>query len=165
MKFYAGIGSRQTPSTVLMYMTRLAKRLAELGFVLRSGGAGGADTAFEAGAGEAKEIFLPWKGFNGNKSRLYSQSDEAYAMAARFHPNWNACTRGARAMHARNCHQVLGADLDDPVQFVLCWTPNGTGSGGTGQAIRIARHYEIPVFDLGNGKTAVTTLSEFLKEK
>jgi hypothetical protein len=28
-----------------------------------------------------------------------------------FHPAWSRLTRGVRALHARNCHQVLGADL------------------------------------------------------
>jgi len=31
----------------------------------------------------------------------------------------------------------------------LCWTKNGKSSGGTGQAIRIANDYKIPVFDAG----------------
>lgn len=44
--------------------------------------------------------------------------------------------------------------LDDPAAFVLCWTPDGsldgTGSdtGGTGQALRIAAAYDVPVFNL-----------------
>jgi predicted Rossmann fold nucleotide-binding protein DprA/Smf involved in DNA uptake len=45
---YAGIGSRQTPPDVLRRMTRYAQRLQELGWVLRSGGAAGADTTFQA---------------------------------------------------------------------------------------------------------------------
>jgi hypothetical protein len=66
---YAGIGSRQTPDHVLAAITAVAKVLAERGYILRSGGAEGADTAFEKGAGKATEIFLPWRGFNQNDSR------------------------------------------------------------------------------------------------
>ena len=33
-------------------------------------------------------------------------------------------------------------------KFVICWTKNGKGTGGTGQAIRIAKGFGIPVFDL-----------------
>lgn len=51
-------------------------------------------------------------------------------------------------LHARNCYQVLGADLRTPTQFVICWTPRGSGEGGTGQALRIAKAYNIPIFDL-----------------
>ena len=35
--------------------------------------------------------------------------------------------------------------------FVLCWTPYGAAAGGTGQALRIAEHHHIPVFNLGKG--------------
>lgn len=47
-------------------------------------------------------------------------------------------------MQARNSHQILGWDLETPTNFVVCYT-----KGGTGQAIRIANHYNIPVFDVG----------------
>ena len=146
---YAGIGSRETPPDVLVLMTKIATRLAARGYTLRSGAAPGADTAFEQGA-VAKEIWLPWKRFNQHPSKLEPHRD-AYAMAARFHPNWEACNRAARSLHARNCHQVLGSDLSapDPVHFVICWTRNANGAGGTGQALRIAKHYAIPIYDLG----------------
>jgi hypothetical protein len=35
----------------------------------------------------------------------------------------------------------------------LCWTKGAAGGGGTGQAIRIARSRDIPVFDLADPKT------------
>lgn len=148
-RYYAGIGSRSTPPFILRTMTRVAERLRARGFILRSGGANGADSAFEAGAGDAKEIYLPWPRFNGNNSPLSKPSPEAFEMAAQVHPAWDRCSRGARALHARNCHQVLGADLATPVEFVLCWTPSGSESGGTGQAIRIAHKHDIRVLDFG----------------
>lgn len=46
---YAGIGSRNTPEPVLALMQRCATRLEVLGYTLRSGGANGADSSFEAG--------------------------------------------------------------------------------------------------------------------
>jgi hypothetical protein len=52
-------------------------------------------------------------------------------------------------MMARNCYQMLGLDLKTPVEFVICWTPQGKGAGGTGQALRIARDLKIPIYDLG----------------
>ena len=36
----------------------------------------------------------------------------------------------------------------DPVDAVICRTEGGVVAGGTGMAIRIARHHEIPVFNL-----------------
>lgn len=57
---------------------------------------------------------------------------------------------GARRLQARNSHQILGWDLNSHSDFVICWTKGGKGNGGTGQAIRIAKDYNIPVFDCGN---------------
>src|SRR5678815_2257413 len=73
MIYYTGVGSRSTPPEVLAIMTKLAYRLEKNGLMLRSGGAEGADSAFERGVSEDenKEIFLPWRGFNGNMSGLY----------------------------------------------------------------------------------------------
>lgn len=150
---YAGIGSRGTPLPVCRSMVEVGQQLGELGYILRSGGADGADESFEAGAdsvwgGGVKEIFLPWENFNGSLSRLYPPSASAFELAARFHPVWEKLGQPARALHARNCHQILGLDLRSPVAFVLCWTQGGKGGGGTGQALRIAKHYDIPTIDM-----------------
>lgn len=153
---YAGIGSRTTPEDVLALMRRMAHAWGAVGALLRSGGAPGADTAFEQGALDAHgpfELFLPWPGFEGRAGPVVIP-DACFALAARYHPGWEHLGRGARAMHARNCQQVLGADLDDPVDFVVCWTPDGdltgTGSraGGTGQALRVATGHGVPVRNL-----------------
>jgi len=185
-KYYAGIGSRSTPAEVLGKMTSIAGKLCDLGYVLRSGGAPGADTAFEAGVdlnydqraemvkcnerSEAtgidcgicplphcpyvrKEIYLPWRGFQGRDDGIVVHDmSAAMLMAKVFHPNWSACSPAARKLHARNCFQVLGQDLETPVEFVVCWTKGGKGGGGTGQALRIARARKIPIYDLGDPK-------------
>lgn len=46
MKYYTGIGSRQTPKDILKLMEDIAFKLAQKGYILRSGAAGGADTAW-----------------------------------------------------------------------------------------------------------------------
>lgn len=149
-KAYAGIGSRKTPESVLNQMTQLAIFLELRGYTLRSGHADGADLAFEHGVRENKEIYLSWKGFNGSDSQWINPSIDAYHIAKQFHPNWNACKPGARALMARNSHQMLGPMLKQPVEFVVCWTPDGQASGGTGQALRIAEAYNIPIYNLHN---------------
>ena len=149
---YAGIGSRQTPFDVLRLMARIARECAAAGGVLRSGAADGADAAFERGAveaGGATEIYLPWRRYNSHASPLFHVDRAALDLAARFHPAWSRCSPAAQKLHARNGYQVLGRSLDAPADVVICWTPGGTGSGGTGQAIRIARARGIPVHDLG----------------
>ncbi len=152
-RYYTGIGSRKTPQDVLEMMTATAGALGVRGFILRSGGAAGADTAFEAGVTnpEGKEIYLPWPGYNGNQSPLHAPpSREALSIAATIHPAWNRCSDTVKKMHARNCHQVLGADLKTPSLFVLCWTEGGQLKGGTAQALRLADLYDIPVYNLGD---------------
>ena len=152
---YAGIGSRRTPVDVLDLMTRIAKRLDGWGWTLRSGGADGADDAFNNGALQRPEIYLPWRNFRGIiGARLPQPTAEAMTIAAQHHPNWKNVYKAARSLFARNVHQVLGADCATPSAFVICWTPDGsTGettsrTGGTGQAIRIAGAHRIPIFNL-----------------
>jgi hypothetical protein len=152
MIYYTGIGSRSTPEDILKDMTNIATNLELSGFKLRSGGANGADSAFEAGVSDPRnaDIYLPWKGFNNNPSALHNVRQDARDMAKKFHPAWERCSQAARLFHARNCYQILGLYLDQPTDFVLCWTPNGAETGGTGQALRIAHHYKIPVFNMAN---------------
>lgn len=153
---YAGIGSRQTPKHVLQEMHAVASQLSDL-WVLRSGHADGADISFETGcimANGEMEIYVPWFGFNdaptNHPDYIRPKATEQLAsFSAQFHPNWDACTDAAKLLHMRNSCQILGLDGNVPVDMVICWTPNGKGGGGTGQALRIAQACEIPIFDLG----------------
>lgn len=165
MNAYAGIGSRETPNHILTMMRRIAAAMQDHGWLLRTGGADGADSAFETGAYEACdspeiELYLPWHGYNKRAfPHMYTPTKDGYDLAAQFHPAWSRCSQGARALHARNSHIILGPDCDDPVKLVICWTPGGSASGGTGQGIRLARHYGIPVHDLGVHKV----MAEYLE--
>lgn len=149
-KKYAGIGSRETPPPVLKKMTVIASYLYQQGYILRSGGAKGADTAFEKGASSTiyTEIYLPWKEFNNHQSELFVVNEKALALAEKYHPAWASLSRNGKYLIARNGYQVLGKNLNDPVDFIVCWTPGGKLVGGTAQALRIARDYKIPVFNL-----------------
>ena len=168
---YAGIGSRATPQPVLNAMRALARLLEHHHHLLRSGGAAGADEAFESGleAPDTREIYLPWRGFNGNKSRLYlerlqpSVREFANEMARRYHPAWRNCSEGARKLHARNTLQIYGDDVlpRNLSRFVICWTKDGKDSGGTGQALRVARDHEIPVYNLRNDQDKAELFSRF----
>ena len=144
-QYYTGIGSRQADETVCSAMTETAKLLDSCGYTLRSGGADGADLAFEKGALN-KEIWVPWKGFNSNESNL-TPSKEAFDIAKTVHPVWFKLSQAAQKLHARNCHQVLGNDLKTPSLFLLCWTPDGKITGGSATAINLAIRYNIPVFN------------------
>jgi hypothetical protein len=173
-KVYAGVGSRETPGSILSAMIALAKHLAQKGWTLRSGGATGADAAFEEGCdlgGGKKEIFLPWRDFNKNPSSRFLNltpldlSDKqdrpirrAIDLASQFHPLQTRLLTPTQKMRTiltlmvRNSYQVLGESVtdEDKSQFLVCWTPNGVPVGGTRQAIVIAQHFKVPVFNLGH---------------
>lgn len=152
MIYYAGIGSRETPSYVLIIFEEIGEYLAKQGLTLRSGKAKGSDEAFEKGCDRVKgnkEIYLPWEGFEGSNSNLIVKNPKAFEIAEKFHPYWYNLKQGARKLQARNSHQILGKDLNTPSKFIICWTEGGKGKGGTGQALRIAHHYGVPVFDAG----------------
>lgn len=155
-KFYAGIGSRETPPGVEPMIEEVTLFLSKMRFTLRSGGAPGADSIFEKNCTGEMEIYLPWKGFNGNTSDLFIDSmdqeivSRAREIAKKYHPNWKALSEAAKKLMTRNTFQILGSDLNSPVSFVVCWTKGGTINGGTGQAMRIAKDLKIPIFNLYN---------------
>lgn len=159
--YYAGIGSRETPPDILVLMKDIGHRMGELGIVLRSGAADGADSAFEEGCDRVsgpKEIWLPWRGFNGHADTGFYPTPAHAEVAATVHPAWERLSQGPQKLHSRNVGQVLGQDIKTPVSCVVCWTRDGCvdadtrtrDTGGTGQAIVLAARHGIPVFNLFN---------------
>ena len=167
MKYYAGIGSRKTPSHILNIMTNIARNLEEIGYTLRSGGADGADKAFADGC-KNKEIYIPWKGFNGITDATYTEATkDAFLIASNVHPAWDRCSYGAKKLHARNVHQIFGQNIHDEdnySSFVVCWTPNGQAIGGTATAIKLAKQRNIPVYNLALPND-LSVLNKFIKEQ
>ena len=145
---YAGIGSRNTPENIQAIMTKLATKLESLGWVLRSGGADGADSAFELGvlSHQNKEIY----------TANTEMKDFALNSVKQFHPVPHKLNEYTTKLMARNYYQIMGLNNDMPVKFVICWTPDGCNSnntriintGGTGQAISIADSKGIKVMNL-----------------
>lgn len=145
MRSYAGIGSRATPPEVLKMMTKIAILAETNGYVLRSGGADGADKAFEAGVVEPdmKVILRP-----------KDATLDSIIMAETFHPAWGACNSWAKALHGRNAMIVLGDDLKTPVEMVLYWT-HDENRGGTSMGLRIAEANDIPCYSVEGALTAM----------
>ncbi|AZU98629.1 hypothetical protein [Acinetobacter phage AbTZA1] len=157
---YAGIGSRRTPMDVLAKLREVAKHLELAGHVCHTGGALGADKAFIDGAPETTVLWLPWQGYNGYYSNTPELRQRHIDFAAKYHPNWKACKFSARKMHGRNAQITLGDNLDEPADFIVCWTPDAKIEGGTGMALRIAIDYDIPVFNLGAKRGADKVIEE-----
>lgn len=175
---YAGIGSRETPNYILQIFERMGTWLAKRGDVLRSGGANGADSAFEKGCDKVsgkKEIYLPWIGFNGRDAvelpgigfvkDFYEngEMDKAHDIAKKYHPYWSNLSFGGMALIARDGFQVLGLNLDTPADFIVCYTKDGKMLGGTAQALRIAKDKNIPVFNAGNYQNEQDIVQAFNK--
>jgi hypothetical protein len=159
-KFYAGIGSRETPLDVQNSIIKIAQQLGEQGYTLRTGGAMGADTAFMAGAISGDfpiKVYLPSAWFQGLRhnpkngffdSSTASTWNEALALVDKYHPVPEKLSDFARRLMARNAYQVLSTTLKDPVDFVICWTKGGKLVGGTAQAMKIAMDFGVPIYNL-----------------
>lgn len=167
------VGSRETPLPSQDRITCFAWAVQDNGGVAISGGAPGADSACERGITNphAKEIFLPFSNFNGVKNgvgvyvldQMHSRlQNAAQEIASRFHPNWRAVeNKGITTVKlmTRNVFQILGTELRAPSDVLVMWGKGTRSSiankdgrnrifdvpGGTGLAVRLAHHLEIPV--------------------
>lgn len=137
---------------MLNMMTIIGEYMSSnFGATLVSGHAQGADQAFERGCDVVrgkKEIWMPELGFEGGTSKLLP-SKEAFKVAEIYVGHWKNCGKFARNCHARNAHQVLGADLRSPVNFIVAWTPDGKLEGGTATALKIGKAFDIPILNMG----------------
>lgn len=187
MKFYTGIGSRNVPKDIYDLMREIGFKLNSMGWTLRSGGADGADTAFELGVIDYTEsldrwptfndanIYIPWKDFKHIDERhedmfINVKNKEALAraeqIASEIHPNWYACSRGAKALHTRNVFQVVGHwDSEYLSKFVICWAPiqGDSVKGGTRTAVELAKLRGIEIFNLAD-KKSLDKLLKFMEE-
>ena len=156
-RYYTGIGSRQTPDDILDEMRIIAAKMSERQYIVRSGGAAGADMAFEVGAGVNHEVYLPWDGFNGhvtqhgehvNALKLHNYN-KARRIASIEHPYWTNLKESHKKLHTRNVYQVLGFDLETKSMCVMFWAkPIGTTiEGGTATAVSLARRQRIPTYN------------------
>lgn len=157
--FYTGIGSRETPEHICNLMTKIAEKLSSMGWILRSGGADGADKAFMSGA-KLLENYIPWKSARDSYTGVVPNLLHNMAYLQQV-PGLNPLLYRSETtrlekysalwkLHARNVSQVLGLNLDTPSKFVILYAkPNGNGvSGGTNTAYQVAKFNNIPCFNL-----------------
>ncbi len=178
-KYIACIGARKTPPDILSVMRNIGYKLACKGRHLRYGGAEGADQAFQRGvedycneqqisAKAYQSVYLPYDGFKGYRESKergiinfkntinYKKAVEIAKKHYRSQSETENWPEWLRLLMGRNTYQILGEDLRTHSMSVICYTPDGSldgvakSSGGTGQALRIASYYSIPVFNLKN---------------
>ena len=141
--FFTGVGSRKTPKNILELMELIGYTIAVYSDkILVSGGAIGADSAFETGAKEG-----------GGRTKIFYAKDctkEAQELSKSFlnESHWNNLNDYQRKLMGRNSQQVLGRHLNSRTSFVICWTPEGKSVGGTKIAINLALSKGIPVYNL-----------------
>jgi len=155
-----GIGSREIDTIQFEICQNLATVLANKGWHLRSGGARGADTAWELGftGSDRKTIYLPERNFNGRGNAPYFKvpSDwhelwfEAQEIARKIHPRFDAMAEFGQNAHTRNVFQVLGDDLKTKADLVIaCAEPNGRSvKGGTATAFNLAKALGVTTFNV-----------------
>ena len=176
---YAGIGSRETSIDIQKEMYKIAKELESLGYVGQSGGAPGADKAFEganqpwekedgtiAGTKEftkSKANVTKWARYSDGKNtsskfvvfKASDSNDKVRNIAKEIHPKkQDLSDKDGLDLHARNTFQVFGKNLDTPVDFVLFYAEEQKDSirpkGGTGQAVEMARLKGIPTINMAD---------------
>ena len=176
---YAGIGSRETSIDIQKEMYKIAKELESLGYVGQSGGAPGADKAFEganqpwekedgtiAGTKEftkSKANVTKWARYSDGKNtsskfvvfKASDSNDKVRNIAKEIHPKkQDLSDKDGLDLHARNTFQVFGKNLDTPVDFVLFYAQEQKDSirpkGGTGQAVEMARLKGIPTINMAD---------------
>lgn len=143
-KYYTGIGSRETPSDICSLMTKISRRLEKKGYILRSGGAKGADLAFQEGVQKIQNTII-YYAYTSIPDWAFEKVNE-YTDKNR---NFDTFAPYARKLLARNMMQVLGEDGTTPSKFLICWTPQGKEVGGTRYAMRCAKAHGVPIFNLG----------------
>jgi hypothetical protein len=174
MFIISGIGSRETPENILTEMTIVGSFCRENKIMVRSGHADGADFAFEFGAQQACVAYLPWQGFNRQKTSQASKIlvDNSFwgplmECAQRFHPAWNNLREPVRRLMARNVAIILSERLNLPSNVVVCWTPNAQLVGGTAHALKVAMSNNIPIINMARPEyeTADAVISKILTIK
>ena len=153
MEYYAGIGSRETPEACLRMMTKIGRACVKKGLILRSGGARGADKAFEKGCTIE----------NGSKQIWNPRSEEidfhGWAVDKAREVCWeyplDRMKPFTKSLIVRNMYQIFGDDPNElkPVKFVVFYCNGdplmqGKISGGTRYAVRAAHLQNIPIFNL-----------------
>lgn len=124
-------------------------------WTLRSGGANGADKAFEAGARRGGGKMEIW---NPRTSRVHiAEWAKEEIRKHCWEAPYDRMKDFTQQLLGRNMYQILGANGDQPVDMVILWTPQVdpclASCGGTRYAARCARAHDIPIHNLRDPKT------------
>lgn len=156
---YSGVGARETPDNILRAMGLVSSELAKRNWHLRSGGARGADSAFEEKAGNNYTSYrvadgFPYRGIPIVSFSDFSPTEDEIAFTKSHYKSYNYKSDYIKGLQIRNGRILRGLGPDYlHSKFVVCWTEGGKDIGGTGVTIRMAHTLNIPVFNLDAGDT------------
>lgn len=151
MKKIAIIGSRKAPYQILQLINAIGWMYAKDGYLLRSGDAIGVDKEGAIGfSPEMKELYISDpKETDQSHISWYNLSDQAkiksvYHASSVCEDFWQRHI-SHQLLFARNSCQILGRELDDPVDKVIYYAAQNGNiiSGGTRIAVYIAKKYGI----------------------
>lgn len=137
----------------------------------------------EAYSANKAEIYIPWNGFgtpgledwwdislDNLNMVMPGQIDARNEIIGEIHPNPVALRqkRGAFALHSRNVHQVLGANILEPRPSKFCLyfaseDKHGNPKGGTATAVNLAKKHGVRCLNL-NTPERLQKLESFLNE-
>ena len=175
---YTGVGSRNINEHGTERVRRVASVLQQHTYNLVTGDAvKGCDYLFWESTPEHSKVRFGPVGRAPKKSTIIVDKESiAYQRALQIvsiaHPAWRWLPEWTKELHIRNVFQVLGMNVDNPTEFMVCWTPDGAETaketnkktGGTGTAIRIADGFGVPVFNLQRDD-AIPRLEQYLDIK
>lgn len=157
-RYFTGVGARYgVPQSVYERVDRIGRYLIGIGYKCRTGDAVGMDAAWRHISQPDCEFYAPKTRSNPLPGARIIV-DERYRLAKQItrqhHPYFHNLNDFDAELQIRNVFEVLGEDVNDPSEFLICWTKDGSEkktskeTGGTGQAIRLAIAYNVPVFNL-----------------
>ncbi len=128
------------------------------------------------------EAYLPFKKFNpdlADKATLTNKYELPYQYAAQLYgQRYNDLTPGVRAIFAAKIMAALGIDSDNPVDFLICYSPDGreympdrnskekidyAKLGSLSFYLKMAQKCGIPVYNFKNKDSLINFVNNYLK--
>jgi hypothetical protein len=165
-KYYTAIGPIDYPIEIQETLIKIGAFLASEKYTLRSGASEGFEYTIESGCNKAKgakEIWLPWFKYEDHSSKLRWEQN-GWDFISKRKKDWDTLKLTHKIYLARIPHQLLGLNLDEPSKFMLTWSYQGKGAHIFEEALKIAKEYKIPVFDLGDEK-GLLKFKKYCKKK
>ncbi|MDF9399078.1 hypothetical protein [Vibrio sp. 1180_3] len=163
-RYYSIFSNTTAPSEIRTVMYRVAASLADKGYVQRSGG-NSVEKPFISGATilsgseQKSKIMLPWDGFGDQRigsGNYVGNQKLAQQMAKRYLKGFNRLKPEQRLIVARQVYVLLGKELKQHSEFLLCYTDDGatshidTKNKSFEFILRLASNYGIRVFNFRN---------------